>query len=214
MKTTLTIFALVAFFLVSSCEDKKQAQDTTVIADTTKIDADGNEKPFSKFRKALAALPGKDRINVFNALNNEMKADLWKDRIEEAIPALKEAEQEVMRQLLEQITPAIYTDSAKAFEKELAAWEKSALTAFENDSFKLYGIIVMLDERAENANGGKLKEDEKETCDCSIPFDFCWRRGQNLVCANPQCNFTRWGCGPLWLFICDALCVKKANPGN
>ncbi|MBZ0098118.1 MAG: hypothetical protein K8F30_03490, partial [Taibaiella sp.] len=86
MKTTLTIFALVASFMVSSCEDKKQVQGTTVIADTTKIDADGNEKPFSKFRKALAALPDKDRINVFNALSNEMKADLWKDRIEEAIP--------------------------------------------------------------------------------------------------------------------------------
>ncbi|HYC30479.1 MAG TPA: hypothetical protein VEB42_16705, partial [Chitinophagaceae bacterium] len=148
MKTTLTIMALVAFFLVSSCEDKKQAENTTDIADTAKIDADGDENSFSKFRKALAALPARERIDVFNALSNEMKANLWKDRIQEAIPALKDGEQEVMRQLLGQITPAIYTDSGKAFAKELAAWENSALTAFENDSFKLYGIIVMLDDGA------------------------------------------------------------------
>ena len=213
-KIALTIIAAVAFsalLFTSSCESKNTEQATDTTADTvmdtttdTDMSMDDNGNSLTKFRKAMADLPLKDVITIFNGMTPELRAALWRNKLSDAMErGLNDEQKNVLGQMLENLSAESYTAEGSkkymAFYREL---EPGALKAFNNDSMKFFNIIGNLDKPVEMSE----TDEEKKDCDCNKGTDLC---AINFKCKTKDCEESSWGCGVLGLQSCDGLCTYQ-----
>ncbi|MCW5515288.1 bacteriocin fulvocin C-related protein [Muriicola sp. Z0-33] len=213
MKTQKFIYLIVpiiTLLIFFGCNPKKaESQEEDVVETVEKTES---ISAVSEFRTALSKLHRSDQINVFASLDPKIKSALWQDRIASKLQELKETERtSFLNDLLQKITPALYTDSIAGLEfGEFMEnnWQK-ALPLFDGDSLSLNKFYTKIGPGPE-AMVQMIKADVD--CNCSVAFSGTIRgdcRYTDEICADVDCNVTWPGCGTGWVFSCTGICEPK-----
>lgn len=207
----LTAFCLALF---SACIDNNEPKQEKTLVEGVVDKRNVEDKPFTSFRKSLAALPHEQCVAIYSCLTDTLKADIWKDRMEAATETgINGKKQDVLMELAGLITPEMFkSEHYDSLDQQVQEWLPRAYEAFEGDTGTVVRMLIYLDEPGTTQPTVTKKANDADTmpeCDCSIPVDLCkWRLGgNNNVCGGLNCVPTPTGCGWFWLLPCDALCA-------
>lgn len=227
-KAFATIFLLTTSILLS-CNESDVTDQETQTATEAFVNNETDEEystPITKFRIGIASLPFKQRIEVFNSLDNEMKAALWRDRLSEALASGMSAKKKnAIENIIPLITPELYaTQKLNTSEEQIATWKKNAFEAFGDDTLRLLKYITLLgdpvkgiNEQFDDTTNVILQESIKTTdttgtqgCDCNVSANSCFARSAGTTCraATNPCDISMIGCGMFGLMSCDGRCAQ------
>lgn len=227
MKALYSLLTILSLALIAiSCNDNNLDQESETATEAFIYDEDEGEysSPISKFRKGVASLPFKQRIQVFNALDNEMKAALWRDRLSEAMASRLSAEKKnAIEKAFSFITPELYaTNSLQVSNEQLGNWKNTTYSAFKNDTLTLIKYITLLDDpvkgKTEKLSDTTISRVSDTTatqnlagspdCDCNIAVNSCFSRFPGTKCRglSDSCDINIIGCGMFGLMTCNGRC--------
>lgn len=195
-----TLLLLLAF---SACE--KGAQEELVSPFPEKV---------HKLRAMLLQLPVEEQREKFGSLHAEEMAAVWQDKMEQAI-ALEgwdPAQRKHLQILKGRISPELFVDgTAEAIDFRQnfePAWRSKGKSIFPIPLLqKVVTSLENIDPRSINSRiiveAGEPADDVE--CSCSETSDWCWDP-QN--CTGRCYVGSRHGCGTVWAYACDGVCVR------
>lgn len=216
MKSTKSISAILlaaavtVFFSFSSCEQPAEKTTETEQTEMDDDDMDEDEDPITEFREALAMLPVKDRVETFKGMSLEFKAKLWRSRLTEAMEGdITEDQKGVLMSLVEYVSPELYKEGGnEKLSTFLKEYMPTITKAFGEDNTMFADIVNKIHEEQADIEYPKERtdasDDEEKDCECSTKSDWC---AINFDCEAKDCDESWVGCGTMWAYSCDGLCI-------
>jgi len=164
----------------------------------------------SQTYEALSVLPVGYRKAIFRNLTAEAKSELWRTHMRVYLsehPELMEDQRNVILDGIALATPQLFEipeDSPEWLAKVHAPLEllkERALGIFPHAV--AVEIFAQLGKPVPPDVGTALLRGGGGGCTCSQGEDWC---PGSYQCFDSDCNYTRYGCGTLWLFPCDGDC--------
>lgn len=205
-KTQKQLFVLLILLMsaatitITSC----QKHDVKPIKETS--DADINKKNIMTHARelneyTLAEMQGYSedmQREIFNEMDNDNKARLWQERIDYAIA--QETDETIitrLQQLKAMISPDIFASNAA--ETPITTWVEENIPVLGFSKVK--GTVTTL---------GGTSGPSVLSCNCSQSSDWCMSddNGSDEGCRTRSCKSSSVGCGTIWLYGCNGLCVK------
>lgn len=180
---------------------------------------EGDDHPST--RSELLDFPDARR-SIFAVLPPETKAAMWQDKLDEAVRYYQADETTVeivqtLQKLQSILSVELFTDDNEDSLAEVQQLIEEAQEVLAPD--ELFCILRTLEDVEEcligpASEGVPQRESAAAAapgdCDCnSDSGDCCCHPTLCIceVCLSSICNWSSWGCGFLWLFECDGVCV-------
>ncbi|GGP83197.1 hypothetical protein GCM10010140_10080 [Streptosporangium pseudovulgare] len=154
------------------------------------------------------------RRAIYHELDPAVRQRLWADHIanfRSAHPNLTDQQQAVLAKVDAHVAE-LRTFTTRVREKVDPGDERllqEMIEAFgQDEAIAAVAILGPADKSAaETANSGDAGV--LVTCECSTMYDLCyWPTGANKVCSQlPSCSVTYDGCGLLYKYACNGMCV-------
>jgi len=213
----MVLAIMMPFFASLSC---RSAQDSSlnVNSNTDEWVRVNKNRLDGMTRKEFLELPPDLIPAVYRNLSPQVKASVWKDKVDHVLRAKSwSAQQQAeLRTLNDMLTPSLFTPDNQKEVERAESWEQAAMGKFETDD--LVRITRTLDNfdgtfrdlAFHKASGGI--PNEVNVCSCRTPNwlndDVCTRNSSLLHCiqGGGRCAATNSGCGTLYLAGCNGQC--------
>jgi hypothetical protein len=158
------------------------------------------------------------RKALFNAIRPEVRARLWRERLERAHASevsLTPEQRALLKEASTFLSPALYSGERAEGQAFRAFWAR-AQASFPTAKEK--GIWFDLAERADGPRPAatsvlqllvrpfRAEAQDPPPCGCNMSygnFDCLWMGG---TCDGGGCDYQIFGCGPNWMAPCDRAC--------
>lgn len=222
MKNTFKYLCLLLITHLLACNSIVEKEDTTLQSKNfaTKYEISNIPIRISLNRTTLLNYNIPEQRERFKALSPEEKADLWKNRIGEAI-SLKQwtsTQRELLISLYNHISPSLYKINSLTAENENKLFEQKwiEMAQLNFDRTELALIVAFLIELKYDVVNQKIVplhqrdsiqlEDAGLYCECNRFSDWCF---YGFRCKL-RCAFSSpWGCGFMWQYPCDGTCGPR-----
>ncbi len=213
----LTIFfiAVLAVGVFSGCE--KEEVDHYTVENYKNSDCNHYTLSANETRMYITSLPENEQLEYYKALDNEAKADIWKDKLFHVLSLdITDKQHKAIEQLFEMISPEIFDFDNIAsinFKQQYSNWFETHYSSFNP---QLLGWMIG---RMENLDmkwitiymtaGAIMAIGTQKKCNCSETSDYC---GVGTVCKNASCSEEPGDCGTFLLYDCNGRCEIETPP--
>ncbi|RKN79364.1 bacteriocin fulvocin C-related protein [Ulvibacterium marinum] len=200
MKTRVIVMGIIiaAISMLMACNEKALEQ-------TIESAQVMEKQPITELRLGITALNEYDQKIIFQTLPNEIKSELWKDRLTASLKTgLKEDQKVLIMEMRDRLSPVAY-DSLQSgeFMDYAQQWYKKTEIAFARDTLLFREILFSLGEK--NEANRILQQVPRPNCNCEMNAWFqCPIFPQILNCKPLPCK--RLPCGPLLMWNCNGIC--------